>query len=182
MGLSQRGENTKMVNSKQKGSAYERQVCKQLSGWVTGGARSDVFWRSAMSGGRATITLASAQAGDISAVHPLGHVLTEKFIIECKHVRDLNIQGLFFYSKAGINDYWQKLLADCNKYGKLPMLIAKQNRQFPLLFLEPTGEKIFAAPNSRMMNNCKICEFKQYYLRVFRFEQFLNDVNPAGLR
>src|SRR5215216_6431446 len=38
-----------------KGPQWEREVCRALSLWVTNGERVDVFWRSAMSGGRATV-------------------------------------------------------------------------------------------------------------------------------
>lgn len=44
-----------MANKAGKGSAYERQFCRDLSEWWTGGVRTDCFWRTAGSGGRATI-------------------------------------------------------------------------------------------------------------------------------
>lgn len=37
-----------------KGSAYERKLCARLSHWWSNGASSDVFWRTAGSGSRAT--------------------------------------------------------------------------------------------------------------------------------
>lgn len=43
-----------MANKAGKGSAYERQFCRDLSEWWTGGTRTDCFWRTAGSGGRAT--------------------------------------------------------------------------------------------------------------------------------
>ena len=46
---------TKPGYGKQKGGEYERTVCKKLSLWVSNGTRDDIFWRSAMSGGRATL-------------------------------------------------------------------------------------------------------------------------------
>ena len=42
---------------KEKGSSFERLVCKRMSMWLSKGERDDLFWRSAMSGGRATVQL-----------------------------------------------------------------------------------------------------------------------------
>ena len=76
---------------KQKGSSFERKICKELSLWITDGERDDLFWRSSNSGGRATIVAVDGtrhtQSGDISAIHPLGHAFTETFVVECKHHR-----------------------------------------------------------------------------------------------
>jgi hypothetical protein len=38
-----------------KGSGFERQLCKMLSTWISEGKTDDVFWRTAGSGGRATV-------------------------------------------------------------------------------------------------------------------------------
>ena len=75
---------------KEKGSAYERAICKRLSLYVSKGKRDDLFWRSAMSGGRATLQAkkgkkAQAQAGDITSIAAEGNKLTSTFMIECKH-------------------------------------------------------------------------------------------------
>ena len=72
-----------------KGSAFEREICKQLSLWWTGGARDDVFWRSQASGARATMRRrkkqeTAGQYGDIAATDPIGHPLTERITFELK--------------------------------------------------------------------------------------------------
>ena len=92
----------------------------------------DWFWRSAMSGGRATIQHGKGkrnqtQVGDVSSIHPQGARLTDVFVIECKNVKDLALHGLFFDPPYGaLVDYWNEL---CKIAGdnKLPMLIARQN-------------------------------------------------------
>jgi hypothetical protein len=49
---------------KQKGSQFERDVCRELSLWVSHGKQEDVYWRSAMSGGRSTVAaLKGARSG-----------------------------------------------------------------------------------------------------------------------
>lgn len=72
-----------------KGGAYEREICKKLSLWWTGGQRDDVFWRSASSGGRATVRAKRGastygQYGDIQAVDPIGVPLMRAVTLELK--------------------------------------------------------------------------------------------------
>src|SRR6266436_6000325 len=89
-----------MTIGKLKGGEWERQVCRKLSLWISEGQSDDLLWRSAMSGGRATIGLAKgikrgSQAGDISAVTSLGEQFIGVFIVECKFYKDLQVlQGI----------------------------------------------------------------------------------------
>lgn len=120
---------------KQKGAQFERDVCVLLSKWVSNGAREDIFWRSAMSGGRATVGHKrgkhhSSQVGDISCVHPLGHHFIEQFAPECKFYADLDYQGLLI-GKGKLLTFWQEINKQAAAHNKLPFLVAKQNR-FPV--------------------------------------------------
>ncbi len=136
---------------KQKGAQFERDVCKALSLWISGGEHEDVFWRSAMSGGRATIARqkrrdASSAAGDISAVRPIGAVLTNRFLIECKFYHDLNLMGLFenfLRPSPGIAAFWSILRKEAAAINREPMLIAKQNRMKTCVLLTPYGSGNF---------------------------------------
>jgi hypothetical protein len=113
---------------KAKGSKFERKVCKALSLWVTKGKRGDVFWRSAMSGGRATVHGKKVrQAGDICAVAPEGHKLTDDFIIECKHLREINLAPFIIEDTGTLARIWAKLKAQCRIHEKHPMLIVRKN-------------------------------------------------------
>lgn len=72
-----------------KGSAYEREFCKELSLWWTNGNTDDVFWRSSNSGGRATLRAAkgkrtSGQHGDVAATDVDGVPLMELLTMELK--------------------------------------------------------------------------------------------------
>jgi hypothetical protein len=78
-----------MARGKQKGSAFEREFCKTLSHWWSGGGRSDCFWRTASSGGRATARrkkgLATANsAGDICSTDECGLPFLRAFALELK--------------------------------------------------------------------------------------------------
>ena len=125
--------------SKAKGSGFERRVCKALSLWVTAGQREDCFWRSAMSGGRATVAKGKVrQAGDICAVAPEGHVLSDDYFIECKNYRNLGISQFLVSDKGPLVKFWKVACREAKKYGRRPMLIAKQNG-LPVLVIVKTG-------------------------------------------
>jgi len=136
----------KRGGSKQKGGAFERWCCKHLSLWVSHGRKEDVFWRSAMSGGRATVggrkgKDLARQAGDITAVASEGHTLTNHYYIECKHVRDLCVHGLWLkYGK--LFGFWRIACTEARKHRRMPMLIARQNN-YPTLVLIKQGARVF---------------------------------------
>jgi hypothetical protein len=67
-----------------KGSAFERQICKQLSFWWSNNEDPNIFWRSQGSGGRATRVKSVQQYGDVAAVDPSGKRLLETVSIELK--------------------------------------------------------------------------------------------------
>lgn len=128
-----------MVNSKQKGGGYEREICVALSKWITNGQKIDCLWRSAMSGGRATVKRGQVrQAGDICAVAPEGHALTDSFYIECKSYKDLSLDCLV-KGKGTLIDFWNTAVTEAVYYKKLPMLIYKQNRAPSVVCLSERG-------------------------------------------
>jgi hypothetical protein len=72
-----------------KGSEFERQFCGDLSIWWTGGKSDSEFWRTAMSGGRATVRgrqgkTTTGHAGDICATGKKGLGLTKRITFELK--------------------------------------------------------------------------------------------------
>jgi len=77
---------------KNKGSSFERVICKQLSLWWTQNEkepRDDVFWRTAGSGARAKVRSKNKQKtfgqyGDIQAIDPVGQPLIDLCTIELK--------------------------------------------------------------------------------------------------
>lgn len=82
-----------------KGSPFEREICKKLSLWWTNGEDDDVFWRSEGSGGRAKRRGRAGKDtygahGDLRVTNPIGTPLIQLLCIECK-------RG---YSKSGLQD------------------------------------------------------------------------------
>lgn len=120
-----------MINSKGKGSSFERKVCTTLSLWVTEGKQNDCFWRSSISGGRATVAhnkgKTNRQAGDICSVSPEGHILTEKFFIECKHYRKLQIDKFILLKEGTLAKFWVTCNNQAFNHKRWPMLIVKEN-------------------------------------------------------
>ena len=126
---------------KAKGSAYEREICKLLSRWVSHGKHDDLFWRSAMSGGRATVAKKKGvdirQTGDICSVSPEGHALTNLFYLECKFYRDLQIDSFIFEDRGKLAEFWRVAKSHARDHKLSPMLIAKQNGRKPLVIVRP---------------------------------------------
>lgn len=122
---------------KRKGSAFEREICKRLSMWVSGGKKTDLFWRSAMSGGRATVARKSGkvvrQAGDICATTPEGHVLTDAWYLECKSYKQIDFAQFVLSDTGKLAQWWKRAKSEARHYGKEPVLIVKQNGWKPLV-------------------------------------------------
>ena len=129
---------------KSKGSSFERKVCHLLSMWISDGKHDDLFWRSAMSGGRASVVFKKGgqnrtQCGDITAIHPDGNPLTDRYLISCKFYKDLKIAGAVIGNKGGLSAFWTECVTEAKQHGKLPMLISKQNNTDPFICLNAAG-------------------------------------------
>ena len=130
---------------KQKGSAFERVICKGLSLWVSHGKREDLFWRSDMLGGRGRREVnrggrkLSLRLGDVSAVDPLGEDLTGRFYVECKFYRDLQLIPFMFFGGGVLSKFWAETMIRARDYCQYPMLIVKQNRLPVLVVLTGKG-------------------------------------------
>jgi len=134
---------------KAKGSTFEREVCKRLSLWVSSGEREDVFWRSAMSGGRSTVAMKNrgvlqhAGAGDVSAIAALGERLLDYAIVECKAYANLDVLSGILKDTGKLRKFWEVLLTQAVKYDREPLMIARQN-QFPtFMMMRPPALKAF---------------------------------------
>ena len=134
---------------KQKGSAFEREICKDLSLWISGGERDDLFWRSAMSGGRQTVGYKKVinrknQGGDITSIDPIGNKLTDKYVIECKSYKNIHLQSMLYGipKNASIYEFWIELYNKSKQLNKDMMLVIKYNTSVKLLGLTKTSRTI----------------------------------------
>ena len=154
---------------KSKGASFERLICTLLSLWLSRGKQEDLLWRSSISGGRSTVAAAKGkrfaqQAGDISAIHPLGHKLTDNFYPECKTYRDLNFVGLLL-RRGKLAEFWLETRKQAIHYKKHPFLIAKQNQQPIIVCLSREGQTLLGV-NAHIM-------VPSMGLRIVLFDQFL---------
>lgn len=172
----------KRSNGKQKGASFERSVCKRLSLWISDLEKEDVFWRSAMSGGRATVykkagkgDKAAGHAGDITATDEIGHKLTDLWCIECKYYKSLDV-GTYVYSGAGkLASFWEQSVDQAVDTGKMPMLICKENYKPELLILCARGARKISSELHAM---CRISHPNQEPMYIFNFSDFITTVDP----
>jgi len=167
--------------SKRKGGAFERETCESLSLWVSKGERDDLFWRSAMSGGRATVKQKTgkanvSQGGDICAVDPRGHALVGPFAIECKFYKDLKLDCAFLRGYGPLIKFWREAVHMAKRQGKIPMLIAKQNGWPVLLILNTRGaEELYLTDNAILKS---VTNNGRRVLYVFNMEEVLKTQFP----
>lgn len=159
---------------KAKGAQFEREVCAQLSRWLTKGKSESCMWRSAMSGGRATVRhragkSADGHGGDLTATDPRAHALLEAFTVECKHVADLNLRGAAIKGIGPLKDFWDQVTSDALRVDKEPMLIARQNMMPTLLFLRASRTQMYFG----MVSQIECARF--YKLDGYRVSMFLLD-------
>lgn len=96
-----------------------------------------------MSGGRATVGLQrgeklTRQAGDISAISPEGHRLTDHFFLELKHYKALGYRAFFLQGNGPLAAQYEQACMQAAAYDKIPLMIAKQNNT-PTTVIAPRG-------------------------------------------
>lgn len=145
-----------------KGSAFERKVCKALSLWVSGGKHEDLFWRTAMSGGRATVARKKGrtvrQSGDICAVDRDGHSFTNRWYVETKAYAKIDLDSFIIKNKGRLAKWWGVCKREAKHYGREPMLIVKQNG-WPWLVVTYTGSLDKSVTPLLMVDNINISLF-----------------------
>lgn len=182
--------NKKPGMGKEKGGEFERQLCKAFSYWVTNGNRDDIFWRSSMSGGRASLAIKkgtakrTAQAGDMSYIDMVGSTLLDRFVIEYKFYKDLSISSLIYGEpKDLIIAFWAQVNRDATASNKYPMLIAKQNFKKILIGLRMEEMKKIKQRLNGLSKPLDIFGswFYEHDLVLFDFETFLQIVHPEDI-
>jgi len=177
----------KSGGGKNKGSSFERKVCRILTKWITGKEHPEIFWRSASSGAKSTMDSIKGTAtdmhGDIMAVNEEGFWFTSKFLIECKFYKDVDI-GKFLTGSGKLRDWWNQACEDGAKANKIPLLIFKRNgspiyimfnsfdcRFFEVCFSESKKWRI------EIRDNCAI-----YPYQIYLLEDFLDWIDIESLK
>jgi hypothetical protein len=164
----------------EKGSKFEREICKRLSLWLSKGEREDLFWRSSLSGGRATLALRrdlarilinKAQAGDLTAINQVAYDFAEALFIECKHYRELAIARGFICHTGLLWKFWNKACEEAARHGKTAVLIARQNR-YPTVVITRDTQAVFQCQPLIVLPlwNAELCLFEPAtaYRRLIR--------------
>jgi len=171
--------------NRQKGSNFEREMCKLLSRWWTDKERDDIFWRTSQSGGRATQRAKGGKStygsyGDIAAVDPIGAPLLKAFTIELKRGNSHgNPVDLFDAPRTDKIRGWEHCLdqtvrsaKDAQSIGWL--LILQRDRRLPCISIDFVSAKklllLSVLPNIRFhvnVNGLGILRYVSMPLRVF---------------
>lgn len=168
-----------------KGSAFEREICKQLSKWWTDDARDDIFWRAAGSGGRATIRSkkgikTSNSDGDIMALDPIGEPFLKCFCLELKrgYSRHTPFDVLDKPPKAKkqvFEEWIEQAEASAKSRGSLCwMIIHRRDKRmamvyFPQAFAKalpagiPTGQRIVFSVNGEKILGMTFAHFLAWF-------------------
>jgi len=165
-----------------KGSSFEREICKKLSLWWSGGKRDDIFWRTSGSGARAKTRSKSGkntfgQYGDIQATDPIGQPFLDKVSIEVKRGYSESTLSDFLERKETAKkcqyiEFIEQAIMDSQikDDGKEWILIVKRDRREPILFTSysfyrlsyvksyrnPNNKKRITLPNNHITLKCDI--------------------------
>lgn len=180
-----------------KGSAFEREVCKIFSLWWTDGERDDVFWRNRTRVSGKT-TDKRMQGGDITAMHPEGLPFVSCFAIECKNgyarktkkgkvswdLLDL-IDGVG--KKPVIMEFWKQAIEECSwgtRQARIPLLVFKRDFHALVISLRLKDvlrlEKYIGHIHSDAYLSYVENESSTYLF--FNLNSFLRDVSPESIK
>lgn len=127
-----------------KGSSFERELCKRFSLWVSKGKRDDLFWRTAGSGARATTRrkgnkTTENSSGDMMCLAQEGSWLLDCFTFEFKRgYNSWRVSDFLLKKECELFKIWEKIDAEAKAENKIPVLILKQDRRDSLLFSLPS--------------------------------------------
>lgn len=117
---------------KGKGSQYERDVGYKLSLWLSKGERKDILCRTVGSGAQFTASCSRDQLrgipGDLRSQHELGNLFCEKYVIEAKFWKDLELHK-FLNGEGDLYGALEKVSKEGKDLNKSWMLICKQNHR-----------------------------------------------------
>jgi len=153
------------MSKSKKGSAFERDTCRELSLWWSDGERDDIFWRTSGSGARATTRRkqekrTAYEAGDVGFRCPTGKLFVDFFLLELKRgysnkISILDILDKYSGKKPLLLQWW----------GKAEEERKSIKRQFSLIIFRR---------NSR--RTCMLMDLKLYNLFQDQCGDFFSDV------
>ena len=184
------------VNSKSKGSTFERVICKKLSLWWTNGKRVDIFWRSAGSGAMATTAHRSGSSranmeGDISYSDAIGKPLIDMFCIELKSgYGDWNVTDLIESNQKEtvFEKFWNQASESALHSNALPMLIYHKDRKNTMVAINLEAKTML---KKQVIARHSLFDIPYFNIRVsnkigdiyiYRFLDFFEAIKPEDIK
>ena len=165
------------IGSKAKGSSFELKVCKALSAWLTNGERTDILRRTVGSGAQYTRAAGnSGEPGDIGPNDPEAFPFTNRFVIECKHWKKIELIDMLWGKKHGLRVAMDKVRQEARQANREWVLIARQNLRPTLVFIASTPQLRYHAQQS-----VKYHQLFNGTVLLFRLDDFLTLKPPHEL-
>ena len=161
------------MNGSRKGGAYEREVGKKLSLWMTNGKTNNEFIRSVSSGGWANKN--KWQVGDLAPNGKDGRRLLEHFGVECKNREEFEWRHCWTSDNPKMFEWWGKIIEEVDEYGMIPMLIYRKNYVPEVIGL---WDFFFPEEKREQFDRIMDIKFKDYTITVVPFETFLDVYTP----
>ena len=172
---------------KRKGNAAERDLCRRISLWITAGERDDTVWRSASSGAVFTVRNKAkkggynTQVGDLCSIDLISAPFFKKVAIESKHYADLQLSNMICGLPSKAEKFWLTHKELCNKAGKEPWAVMRQNRKPDLLFISNTFFDTVVESCKHVLMNSAVAHFPRMGCSIYVLEDFLKTFPYAEL-
>ena len=177
-----------------KGSGFERSICKQLSLWLSKGKSNAILWRSTTSGARATVRARKGletpnSYGDVTAIDPIGAPLIDLVSIELKrgYSGQLTIQDLLDSNQKEplLLKFWKQAERD-RLIGKRRwswLIFQRDRRQACIIFNKSFWNFLTnyagGSKSLRLLLKLGCISEKVYYnLYIIRLSEFLHWIDP----
>lgn len=159
---------------KPKGGGYERTVGERISLWLSNGEHRHLLCRTVGSGAQFTNLarkkILAGNAGDLMAQDPLAFAFCDRYIVECKFWKDLELIKFLRY-KGELFDALLKVMRESEEVGKEWWLVVKQNNRRDIVFMSSlTGARYFRELDWHSLFNETVI--------MFDFETFLLTISP----
>ena len=175
-----------------KGAAYERQTAEKLSEWWTQDEyepRTDVFWRTAGSGARATVRgrkgkTTKNHCGDILASDPIGQPFLDWCVLELKRgYSSSTIFDILDKSEGAAVQTFEKWILQAEESAENArsigwLIICKRDRRETMIFFP---DRVY---DVRLFEEWPVAHFNILDDTIFcmTFDDFLENVTPNAIK
>jgi hypothetical protein len=187
-----------VAKSSRKGSSFERDFCRQLSLWASGGANDDWYWRTGGSGARATVRgkknkRTVNQHGDVAATCTEAQFFLDEFTLELKRgYNRYSLHDLLDKGPRAAKQTYEKWVDQARASARGAgshywMIVAKRDQRLPLALFSVAALGSGAGPMSPYdkayrQATAKIELADGDTLVVLPLDRFFATVNPEIVR